>query len=327
MSIRHKALTALGAASIVVASTVTAMVASAADHLDAPGVRADGRTDINDVYAFQSPTNNDNTVLVMTVNPVAGVVSGTSFHPSAKYRFNIDDDGDAKPDTKIDVEFGKLKANGRQNLEIELEGEADDEIEAAGRVGREIEFAETGRVIAGTFDDPFFFDLDGFRNGFQFTGVNFFTGLNITAIIVEVPSNLLGDGGVGVWATTSLNGQVIDQMARPAINTALIAADRKDAFNQTPPSEQWAEFGAEVTARITALSGDAAYAEAIAPVLIPDVLTFELGNPAGFLNGRQLADDVIDAELSLLTKGALTTDGVANDSPFPGVFPYLAPAN
>ena len=54
-----------------------------------------------------------------------------------------------------------------------------------------------------------------------------------------------------------------------------------------------------MTARITALSGDAAYAEAIAPVLIPDVLTFELGNPAGFLNGRQLADDVIDAELSL----------------------------
>jgi Domain of unknown function (DUF4331) len=278
------------------------------------------------VYAFRSPTNPDNTVLVMTVNPVAGVVSGTSFHPSAKYRFNIDDDGDAKPDTTIDVEFGKLKANGRQDLEIELEG-SDDEVEAEGRVGRGIEFAETGRVIAGTFDDPFFFDLDGFRNGFQFTGVNFFAGLNVTAIVVEVPSDLLGDGGVGVWATTSVKGTVIDQMARPAINTALIASDRKDAFNQTRPSEQWAKFGAEVTARITALSGDAAYAESIAPVLIPDVLTLELGNPAGFLNGRQLADDVIDAELSLLTKGALTTDGVANDSPFPGEFPYLAPAN
>ena len=33
--------------------------------------------------------------------------------------------------------------------------------------------------MAGTFDDPFFFDLDGFRNGFQFTGIDFFAGLNV----------------------------------------------------------------------------------------------------------------------------------------------------
>ena len=83
-----------------------------------------------------------------------------------------------------------------------------------------------------------------------------------------------------------------------------------------------------MTARITALSGDPDYAATIAGVLIPDVLTFELGNPAGFLNGRGLADDVIDAELNILTKGAVTTDGVnANDAAFPGVFPYLAAAN
>jgi hypothetical protein len=326
MSIKHKALTALGAGSIVVASTVAAMGASAADHLDAPGVKADGRTDLNDVYTFQSPTNPDNTVLVMTVNPLAGVVSGTSFHPKATYRFNIDDNGDAKPDTEIDVKFGKLKANGSQKVEAELEGPNGD-VEAEGKVGQTVEFGDGGSLMAGKFDDPFFFDLDGFRNGFTFTGTNFFAGLNVTAIAVEVPSSLLGEGGIGVWATTSVNGQVIDQMGRPAINTALIAAGRKDAFNHTPPSQQWDAFGAEVTARITALSGDAAYADAIAHVLIPDVLTFELGNPAGFLNGRQLADDVIDTELSVLTKGAVATDGVANDSAFTTTFPYLAPAN
>lgn len=327
MKIKQKALAALGAGAIVVASSVAAIGASAADHLDAPGVKADGRTDINDVYAFQSPTNADHTVLIMTVNPLAGVVSGTTFHPDATYRFNIDDNGDAKADTKIDVKFGKVKRDGSQKVEVELEGHRH-EAEAEGKVGRSIRFARSGRVMAGTFDDPFFFDLDGFRNNFQFTGTNFFAGLNVTAIVVEVPSRLLGNGGIGVWATTSMNGNVIDQMGRPAINTALIAADRKDAFNQTPPSQQWAEFGAEVTARITALSGDANYAATIAPVLIPDVLTFELGNSAGFLNGRQLADDVIDVELSVLTKGAVTTDGVnANDAAFPGVFPYLASAN
>jgi hypothetical protein len=279
------------------------------------------------VFAFKSPTNADNTVLIMTVNPLAGVVSGTTFHPDATYRFNIDDNGDAEADTNVEITFGKVKRDGSQKLEVELEGRRH-EVEAEGKVGRGIRFARSGRVMAGTFDDPFFFDLDGFKNNFQFTGTNFFAGLNVTAIVVEVPSHLLGEGGIGVWATTSMNGQVIDQMGRPAINTALIAADRKDAFNQTPPAQQWAEFGAEVTTRITALSGDPSYAAAIASVLVPDVLTLELGNPAGFLNGRQLADDVIDTELSVLTKGAVTTDGVdANDVAFPGVFPYLAPAN
>ena len=41
----------------------------------------------------------------------------------------------------------------------------------------------------------------------------------------------------------------------------------------------------------------------IANVLLPDSLTVKLGDSAGFLNGRRLADDVIDAEFSLLTNG------------------------
>ncbi|MEP7204511.1 MAG: DUF4331 family protein [Ilumatobacteraceae bacterium] len=327
MNIKHKALTALGAGSIVVASSVVAIGVGASDHLDAPGVKADGRTDLNDLYAFQSPTNPDNTVLVMTVNPLAGVVSGTTFHPKATYRFNIDNNGDAKADTKVDVKFGKVRKDGSQKLEVEISG-SNGEVEGEGRVGKQVAVGSDGKAMAGTFDDPFFFDLDGFKHGFQFTGTDFFAGLNVTAIVVEVPSSLLGDGGIGVWATTSVKGKVVDQVGRPAINTALIAADRKDAFNTTPPAQQWAAFGAEVTARITALSGDAAYADTIAHVLIPDILTFEIGNSAGFLNGRQLADDVIDTELSVLTKEALGTDGVsANDAVFSGIFPYLAPAN
>ena len=52
-------------------------------------------------------------------------------------------------------------------------------------------------------------------------------------------------------------------------------------------------------------------------MLLPDVLTVKLGDPSGFLNGRRLGDDVIDAEFSLLTKGAIPSDGVdANDKSF-----------
>ena len=58
------------------------------------------------------------------------------------------------------------------------------------------------------------------------------------------------------------------------------------------------------------------------------------GDKAGnILNGRTLAEDVIDLELLVVTGGlegnaVLTTDDVdANDVAFPGTFPYLAPAN
>ena len=58
---------------------------------------------------------------------------------------------------------------------------------------------------------------------------------------------------------------------------------------------------------------------------IPDVLTYKTGDTSGFLNGRQLTDDVIDAELGLVTNGGITTDCIGNDSAFPGAWPYLRP--
>ena len=67
---------------------------------------------------------------------------------------------------------------------------------------------------------------------------------------------------------------------------------------------------------------------AIANTLLPDVLTFQVGNAGGFLNGRKLSDDVINAEFGLLTNGAVTSDGVdANDRAFSATFPYLAAAH
>ena len=154
--------------------------------------------------------------------------------------------------------------------------------------------------------------------------------LDVSAIVIELPSKRLSkNNDIGIWATTSTKqGQQIDRIGRPAINTALIPSELKDAFNTGAPADDPAAFGDAVRATITALSGDADYAAAITDVLLPDVLTIDTSNPAGFLNGRGLADDVIDAELGLLTNGGLTTVGVdANDVPFRDRFPYLAKAN
>ena len=75
-----KTICAITTALAVVASFTLATTADAADHLDAPAIEIDGRTDINDLYAFQSPSDSAQTVFITTVNPLAGILSPTTFN-------------------------------------------------------------------------------------------------------------------------------------------------------------------------------------------------------------------------------------------------------
>ena len=116
-----------------------------------------------------------------------------------------------------------------------------------------------------------------------------------------------------------------DQMGRPAINTVFNHGDEKNQFNAGDPVNDRAAFGSRFTTELTALG--AANPAGLASALLPDILTFDTASSAGFLNGRGLADDVIDAELSLITNGGLATDCVGNDSTFSNAFPYLGGPN
>lgn len=295
----------------------------AADHLDAPALDGNGHLDINDLYAFQSPDNADHTVLIMTVNPFAGVVSGTEFgQAEVEYEFMIDNNGDALTDITYGATFFANPAGG-QNVILTR----NDASLAFGPTGTTLPLTGGGMAHTGVFDDPFFFDLAGFNDGLNFTGEDTLAGANVSAIVLEIPSTDLGGPNIGIWARTLSEHHQVDRMGRPAINTVLVGSDRKDEFNQTEPADDLALFGDDVHAAITSLS-DSANADALTPILLPDLLTIDVSNAAGFLNGRGLADDVIDAELNLLTAGGVTGDGVdMNDIAFPGSFPYLATAH
>ncbi|TWT36817.1 hypothetical protein KOR34_17620 [Posidoniimonas corsicana] len=306
----------------------------AADHLDAPSLSGAGQVDINDLYAFQSPANPSNSVLVMTVNPLSGVLSPRTFDPSVAYEFAIDYDGDAVEDLTYSASFAPAAGGVQAYTVTRSAGGA-----YAGVTGGSTTVGGV-QVSAGQYDDPFFFDLNGFNETLDgtggFTGEDFFAGADVSAIVLEVPSaDLINpttmDSNIAVWArTVDSGGMQLDRIGRPAINTVLISGDaRKEAFNAGAPMDDPSEFGAEVQARIEALNGgDTATAMSLTGVLLPDVLTFDTASADGFLNGRGLADDVIDAELGLLTNNAITTDMVdGNDAAFLNVFPYLAPAN
>lgn len=310
-------------------------IASASDHLDAPLVFSDGRLDVNDSYIFQSPAASDRTVMIMTVNPVAGIMSPITFNSAAVYEFNIDRNGDAIPDLTYSVRFS---SPGRDGITQRFTLRQNGALIARGATGRNttIRSFNGGTILCDLFDDPFFFDLNGFSNGFQFTGEDFFAGLNVSAIVIEIPTSSIirsGSSNISLSARTLINGKQFDRVGRPAINTALIPSSNKgilkDAFNAGLPENDPADFGAIVQASIEGLNGgDTETAMDLTAILLPDVLTVDLSNPAGFLNGRGLADDVIDAELSLLSNNAVTGDLVdENDVPFLNVFPYLGEAH
>jgi hypothetical protein len=346
--------------------------AGAADHLDAPGLTPPGgdvRLDLTDVYAFRSGPGR--TVLVMNVNGftkpgrqarfATGVPSVRSTR-RVSYNFNVDNNGDAKPDVVLSARFGRPNRRGVQRLQIRRNGRrlVSGRTSRFGRVTVNRNRRRGVRAYAGMRDDPFYFDLDGFLNilskdpGKSFIGCNSsrpdkFAKTNVSSIVVELRSSLLTRRGgrmIGVEATTRKGRAQVDRMGRPAIATVFIPNNpfettgsepsQKNSYNKSRPSRDQAKYRGEVVDTLQTLfslndssgdntSDDAGKINTLADTLLPDLLTFDTRSSSGFLNGRRLRDDVIDAELNLVTEGAVTTDCVnRNDRAFPRRFPYLA---
>jgi hypothetical protein len=113
-------------------------------------------------------------------------------------------------------------------------------------------------------------------------------------------------------------------MGRPFVNVALTQGQEKNLFNQVDPRYDPALFIEAFAAGLRRLGGDAnGRTDEVARSLLPDLLPYDPSRPAGYPNGRRLADDVIDYQLALFTGDRVTTDKVAaHDDELPG-FPYL----
>lgn len=349
-------LTTAALAMVVLTVGAAPFLASGADHLESPNAKANTALDITDIYAFDA-ANASKTVLVVNVNPLAGVVSGTKFATNGEYRINVDKTGDAVADDVYRITFANGGPDGKQTVTLRRNGST----LLRGTTGNTSN-AGGAKLFAGVRDDPFFFDLASFlrwrdpdgdgaytyTGPTAFDGVDFFAGTNVSSIVLEIPDAWLG-ASAGVWATTHRNGSLVDRMGKPALATVFMnpfgGEDQKDPYNQTAPSADVATWGGQFTAVLDVFNSTPT-AEAITGLLLPDVLHLDVGNlgtstgasftgdkAGNILNGRTLAEDVIDLELFVVTGGlegtaVLSTDGVdANDRAFPGTFPYLAPRN
>jgi hypothetical protein len=354
-------------AGALIAGFATGPAVFAADHLDAPGLTSPSArpdADINDVYAFNS-SKAGRSVLAMTTGPGAGAIAPLTYATDVDYKINIDQNGDAVEDLAYTVRFGQNKAKSgtpRQDFTVrQFSGARAISLTGGKVVARGVtntpQAAVTGGGLAwaGLRSDPFFFDLDAFRQvvlkqdrgrtGFcdkSGQGVDFFAMLNTNIVILDLPNSIIG-GKIGVWAQTvrSNDKVVIDQMGRPAINTVFNKGEDKNIFNATVPSQQVTMFAKNVSDTLTTFSGldkEGAYGAdvvgALTKVLIPDTITFDTATKAaGPLNGRAPADDVIDAELNIVTggyqvpgrdaAGAIPSDCVAAHTDYTAAFPYF----
>lgn len=209
----------------------------AADHLDGPGVLTDPAADITDVFAWTA-ADGQHLNLVMDVFPAASASAKFSntvqyvFHTSSATAF-----GAAATSTEdivctfdatqiISCWAGTEYVNGNANVAAGIAS-------TSGKL----------RVFAGLRDDPFFFNLNGFKDTvaavknaassltFDAAGcpsinastsaalvnllthtqngsapaADFFSGFNVLAIVLQVDLSIVNKGGpvVSVWGSTN----------------------------------------------------------------------------------------------------------------------------
>ena len=314
------------------------------DHLDAPGLKPpnmDARVDICDIYVFQKPDDANTSVLVFNVNPVAPTFAD-SFAPEAVYEVKVDTNADAVAEIAYRFTFSP-KEQGMQTATIRrVSGEQAKGSGKEGNIllqevpvsfGEAITIAEAGeyRFFAGIRSDPFFFDLEGFKNGMHFTGADTFLNKNVFSMVLELPNSALGSNPrVGIWGRVLIPKEgnpffQIDRMGRPFVNVAFTKDGDKDTFNRIEPTRDRELFAGKFTDLFVLSERSLEDAQQTALSLLPDILDYDYSSPAGYRNGRTLRDDIIDIQLAVLTNGAVTTDKVGPHQDLLAAFPYLGP--
>ena len=309
-------------------------------HLSGPNLRSpkdDARLDLTDVFVFPA-AQSGRTVLIMNVNPFAPT-QGEAFHPDAVYRLNVDTDGDNHADLAFSFVFSAPENGGQTVTVYRANGAEAREHAAGGQVvisdaavafGAEPSIVNSNgyRFSAGLRSDPFFADLDGIVNDFQWTGNDFGIDKNVFGIVLEVPDRELGDGPIGVWARVSLNenGQLIsvDRGAHPSLTAYFNAEEVKDKYNAGEPADDWDTYR-EAWSAVLAHTGGYSAEDAAKTLrtVLPDVLRFDRGRPAAYPNGRTLTDDVTSARLAMVSGGKITDDHINPHTDLLSEFPYL----
>jgi hypothetical protein len=198
------------------------------DHKDGPNATADHAADIADLYAWHDAGAGTFTA-VLTFAGFDPAGQPATYDPNVLYSIHIDRTTvggafDNVADIDIDVRFAR-NARGEWGVQVEnLPG-------ASGAISGKVETVLTDgakrKVFAGLRDDPFFFDLDGFKatiakpnadSTLLFSNTHdTFAGFNVTAVVVEMSlADVTMNGAMPklqLWATSGRKPQANARVA------------------------------------------------------------------------------------------------------------------
>jgi hypothetical protein len=209
----------LWAGGLIVAAIATAGILYAADHADTPAITGQ-TTDITDVYAFRGQDPNNMVLVANTQGLLSpGATSTAKFDANTLLEFNIDNNNDNVEDLVIQAVFvnGNMRIYGpvapsATGTKSRLEGAVTAEVAVTAYGAAPVIATQNGiKVFAGPRDDPFFFDLNRFRQiiggtatAFNNPGTDTFAGTNVLSVIVELPKTMLNasSGKINLWLET-----------------------------------------------------------------------------------------------------------------------------
>ena len=361
--------------------------AKASDHIDSPLIAQDRGADIADLWAFLDPNDNSQVVLIMSTQGF--IVSGEHFGMAIfahniRYRFEIENTGDAKPDTFVDVYYSPgLGRQTPQTATIVLPNgqKFSAQTTIATQEYKPPEFVVTEepetrvQFFGGIADDPFFLDDTGANRLVASAianpghpalsvlsergGRDTYAGFNTLITAVSVPAAMLKGAGntIGINAVTQRrrtqtvtpDGEVegsgdwvtIDRDGNPLVNNGLIPAARKNEYNAAATEDDAAgKFKADIIKSLKAFNTDDTHIAMLTKMVVDngDILRLDLTvqnrglgggknkrGGFGWMGGRRLGDDVVDATFTIINNGNPLGDNVDhNDVPFGNSFPFVA---
>ncbi|WP_205632987.1 DUF4331 family protein [Enhygromyxa salina] len=191
-------------AGVIASGAIVSTVVVAADHDEADTTSfSDKSADIGDLYAFHE---GGRMTLILTFDGYKLKSETPSYDPDVLYGFHIDTNGDNAPDHEIWARFGE---NAAGEWGVQVTGIPGYEGALVGPVDEVVSDDDAGVQVFGGFrDDPFFFDLQGFKDTLM-TGTlgfdparDFVAAKNTGAIVVEFDQAALSSESIAVWATT-----------------------------------------------------------------------------------------------------------------------------
>ncbi len=193
-------------------------LAIAADHLDPPArtdpavdSTPDLPADLADIYAWQTDTK---FIVALDFAGPRPTSEPAYYDRDVLYEINIAN-GPVKSDVTFPIrfKFGADTSNGTTRYGIKVSGVPGVNGDIVGPVQQRLE--KDGVIVeAGLFDDPFYFDSQGFRESRSMGTLrfdnkrDFFAKKNLTVVIIEIPRDRIENGKnpIGVWSISKRFG-------------------------------------------------------------------------------------------------------------------------